>query len=375
MNSSEQVRKPRVRAGRNYAVNFNILHGQRNVDLISGPTNPLQRISKHLACVSVAEPGYDLIHNCNSIPILTHSPFVITFESLIPRILSEPINFLLLSYLRNRLLSSQCRALIAMSEYAVRQMRHQHRDFPGLTGLTDKTRVIYPGLQLTRRAPKKANARPTLLFVGNDFFRKGGPALVRAHKILRSSGIAARTTIVSSLAWSAEDYIGPPDPVGIEAAKKEFMTDGVTYHRSLPNKDVRQLMEAADFLVLPTFHDTFGYVAIEAMAAGTPVISTATCAQPEIVENTESGFLLDLENEPDVGKWNWISRTKSPGYIDAYWSTTDILARSIAEKIGEFSDRCFDYERLSAGAIARASGRFSEERARDQLEEVYKALL
>jgi glycosyltransferase involved in cell wall biosynthesis len=374
MNSSEQVRKPRVRAGRNYAINFNILHGQRNVDLISGPTNPLQRISRHLACVSVTEPGYDLIHNFNSIPILTHSPFVITFESLMPRILSGPLNFLLLSYLRNLLLSPQCLALIAMSEYAVRQMKHQHRDFPGLAALIDKTKLIYPGVKLTRRSPKKANARPTLLFVGNDFFRKGGPALVRAHKILRSSGIAARTTIVSSLAWSAEDYIGPPDPVGIEAAKKELMTDGVTYHRSLPNKDVRQLMEAADFLVLPTFHDTFGYVAIEAMAAGTPVISTATCAQPEIVENNESGFLLDFENEPDVGKWIWISRTKFPGYIEAYWSTVDVMARSIASKVGEFCSSNFGYEQLSAGAIARASGRFSEEFARDQLEDIYKAL-
>jgi glycosyltransferase involved in cell wall biosynthesis len=374
MNPSEQIRKPRVRVGRNYAVNFNILHGQRNVDLISGPTNPLQRISKHLACISVTEPGYDLIHNFNSVPILTRSPFVITFESLIPRILSEPIDFLLLSYLRNRLLSRQCLALVALSEYAVRQMKHQHRDFPGLTGLVEKTRIVYPGVQLTRQTPKKANACPALLFVGNDFFRKGGPALVRAHKILRTSGIAAQTTIVSSLAWSAEDYIGPPDPIGVEAAKRELMADGITYHRSLPNRDVRQLMEASDFLVLPTFHDTFGYVAIEAMAAGTPVISTATCAQPEIVEDSESGFLLDFENEPDVGKWNWIPRTKKPGYIDAYWSTTDLLARSIADKIGEFSGRCFDYERLSAGAIARASGRFSEEHARGELEDIYKSI-
>jgi glycosyltransferase involved in cell wall biosynthesis len=374
MISSDKIRKPRVRVGRNYAITFNILHGQRNARLISGPTNPLQKISRHLASISITEPGYDLIHTFNSIPILTRCPFVITFESLMPRIPSEPLNFLLLSYLRNRLLSPQCLALIAMSEYAVRQMRHQHRDFPGLAGLIDKTRLIYPGVQLTRRTPKKANARPTLLFVGNDFFRKGGPALVRAHKILRSSGIDAQTTIVSSLAWSAEDYIGPPDPVGIEAAKKELMTAGVTYHRSLPNKDVRQLMEAADFLVLPTFHDTFGYVAIEAMAAGTPVISTATCAQPEIVEDNESGFLLDFENEPDVGKWTWISRVKPPGYTDAYWSTIDTLAESIVSKIAEVDDSRYDYERLSAGAIARVADRFNSELARDRLEEIYRRL-
>jgi glycosyltransferase involved in cell wall biosynthesis len=134
-------------------------------------------------------------------------------------------------------------------------------------------------------------------------------------------------------------------------------------------------MEAADFLVLPTFHDTFGYVAIEAMAAGTPVISTATCAQPEIVEDNESGFLLDFENEPDVGKWTWISGVKPPGYTDAYWSTIDMLAQSIVSKIAEVNDSRYDYERLSAGAIARVADRFNSELARDRLEEIYGVLL
>lgn len=374
MNSIEKVRKPRVRVGRNYAIRFNMLHGQRNVDLVSAPTNPLQRLSRHLASVSVSEPGYDLIHNFNSIPILTHCPFVVTFESLVPRILSNSLNPLMLSYLRNRLLGQQCLALIAMSEYAVRQMKYQHRGFPGLSKLVAKTRVIYPGIQVTSSAPKAANAAPKLLFVGSDFFRKGGPALIRAHKILRSSGTAVQTTVVSALAWSAKDYIGPPDPVGVESAKRELSAEGISYHSSLPNDAVRRLMREADFLVLPTLHDTFGYVAIEAMAAGTPVISTATCAQPEIVKNDVSGFLLDFVNDPDVGKWTWISKPKAPSYVDAYWSTIDRLAHSIVDKIAEHNEKRLDYERLSAGALAQANSRFSAERARDQLEDVYSAL-
>jgi glycosyltransferase involved in cell wall biosynthesis len=77
------------------------------------------------------------------------------------------------------------------------------------------------------------------------------------------------------------------------------------------------------------------------MAAGTPVISTATCAQPEIVENDVSGFLLDFECEVDVGKWKWISKVKLPDYIHAYRSTIDALARSIAGRIAELNDKRF----------------------------------
>jgi hypothetical protein len=59
------------------------------------------------------------------------------------------------------------------------------------------------------------------------------------------------------------------------------------------------------------------------------------------------GILLDFDNEPDVGKSSWISRTKSSGYIAAYWSTIDVMARSIASKVDELCTKTFDYEQLS----------------------------
>jgi glycosyltransferase involved in cell wall biosynthesis len=368
-----KIRKLRVRVGHNYAINYNILHGQRNADFIPGPTNPLQRISKRLDGISVAGPGYDLIHNFNSIPLFTKCPFVITFEDYAPRLPEDrPIPFLA-SHLRQRLVSSQCVALVAMSSYAMRQMKYQHRQHDlDLAKLVDKSKIIYPGVKLTRNAPKGLGVSPLkLLFVGGDFFRKGGPALLRAHKILRNSGIAVQTTVVSSLAWSVDDYVGPPDASAVQASLADLQSDGIVYHRQLPNEHVQRLMQQVDFLVLPTLHDTFGYVSIEAMAAGTPVIATATCAQTEIVEHNESGFLLSFDNEANVGKWKWLYGQKRPGYVEAYWSTINSLARSIVDQIQAFYENRADYERLSAGALARIEEKFSVERARDRLEEIY----
>jgi glycosyltransferase involved in cell wall biosynthesis len=128
-------------------------------------------------------------------------------------------------------------------------------------------------------------------------------------------------------------------------------------------------------LVLPTLHDTFGYVSIEALAAGTPVIASATCAQPEIVEPDRSGFLLGFENDAEIGKWKWLYQQKHSHYVDAYWAAINSLANSIFVQLEAFYERRACYERLSAGALDQAVKKFSAERARETLESIYNRVL
>ena len=312
------MRKWRVRVGRSYGPQFNTHHGQRNAELVARPLTPLARYSKHLESFAILEPGYDLIHSRNAVPIFTRTPFIVTYEDYLPRTPDDrPIPWLE-TYLVRRLAHPRCRAILAQSHYALRQMRHQHRMRPELATLMAKAQVLYPGVRPTQAAPKRPGDALDLLFVGRDFFRKGGPALVRAHKRLRAAGLPVNTTIVSSLSWAIGDYIGPPDPAGVEAARTELSADGITWFASQPNDRVRDMMRAADFFVMPTFHDTFGYVSVEALAAATPVIATDTCAQNEIVGHGQSGFLLDFDNDAEVGKWRWIYGQQRPGYSEAY---------------------------------------------------------
>jgi glycosyltransferase involved in cell wall biosynthesis len=362
----------RVRVGRSYNDKYNIHHEQRNAKLILGPATPLARYIKRLDNVCLLEPGYDLTHTFNAVPVLTGCPFVITFEDYLPRTPEDRPAPWLEQYLFHRLQRPQCIALLGMSEYGLRQMKHQNRGRPGLEKMLAKCEVLYPGIRPTRAAPKAAGKELNLLFVGSDFFRKGGPAVIRAHKALRAAGVPVRTTIVSSLRWSADDYIGPPDPKGVEAAKSDLTGVGISLHPALPNDQVRRLMEQADFLLLPTFHDTFGYVALEAMAAGTPVIATATCAQPEVVEPGRSGFLLDFDNDDAVGKWRWIYGQQRPGYVEAYWSSIEHLASAVTERLQQCWEARSEYEALSAGALARVATKFDADRARDRLEEIYE---
>lgn len=241
------------------------------------------------------------------------------------------------SWLRGRLLGDQCVALVPQSRYALRQFASQNLNHPGWPALEAKTRVIYPAVTARADAPKKPSGRLRLLFVGKKFMRRGGPALLRAHQRLRQQGLPVETTVVSALQWTPDDYVGPSSEDYVRSETERLAQEGVTHHARLPNEAVLRLMDEADFFVLPTLHDTFGFVTIEALAGGTPVIGTDTCALPEIVEDKSCGYLLPLENEPQVGKWSWpVVRTRASSGLMTPSRTT---SRKLGSRITRWSTR------------------------------------
>jgi len=364
----------KVRTGKSYPIDFAVDLGQRNASFRRGVLTPLRRFVRWGDAVTcLPARGTDIIHTWNAVP-LTTKPHVISFEDYLPRTPEDRRAPWVERTLQPLLLRDKCVALLALSEYAVRQMKHQNRRFARLAELEDKVKVLYPAVRLRREAPKPVPETLRLLFVGNDFMRKGGPALVRAHRALRERGIPVETTVVSALDWTPDDYIGPPSREIVEEERRALRTEGLRHIPGLPNAQTLELMDEATFLVLPTLHDTFGYVALEALAAATPVIATRTCALPEAVEDGVCGYLLALENEPAVGKWAWTYRTAEPDYTTEYLRAIEQLGRELAERLSDFWEGSRDgYEAMSGAASARAHTKFGVERARNELESVYEA--
>lgn len=116
-------------------------------------------------------------------------------------------------------------------------------------------------------------------FVGSGFERKGlGPFL---------SALARRRdpawAIVAGKDKHAARYRSLATRLGI-AARVRFV-GGVS--------DVRPYLAAADAFVLPTLYDPFPNAALEAMAAGLPLVTSTQCGAAEIVREGESGFVRD----------------------------------------------------------------------------------
>jgi glycosyltransferase involved in cell wall biosynthesis len=200
--------------------------------------------------------------------------------------------------------------------------------------------------------------------------RKGGPAVIQAHQQLRKQGIPVDTTIISALKWS--NYIGPPSLSAAFGPEQLVSQEGIQYYPGLPNNQVQQFMAEADYLLFPTIHDTFGYVSLESMAWGTPVIATRTCALPEMIAPGRSGFLLEFPNEQNIGRWTWLNRQNEAGYTEAYYALIDSIAAQMVGILTKCWERRSDYEELSAGALQQIKERFNPETARNSIEELYE---
>lgn len=120
--------------------------------------------------------------------------------------------------------------------------------------------------------------RPGALFVGRLSPEKGVPVLLRAFDEL---GARVPLTIVGD---------GPLAPAVEALAARD---PAVRWERSLAPAAVQELMRRARVLVFPSVaYETFGRAVIEAFAAGTPVVASASGATTELVEDGRTGVLV-----------------------------------------------------------------------------------
>jgi len=64
------------------------------------------------------------------------------------------------------------------------------------------------------------------------------------------------------------------------------------------HEDLPLYYSAADVCVVPSHHETFGLVALESLACGTPVVATRVGGMESVIRHGENGYLLD-DNSPE----------------------------------------------------------------------------
>ncbi len=102
-----------------------------------------------------------------------------------------------------------------------------------------------------------------VLYAGGISLRKGVPYLLEATQKLHRE---VTVTLAGSIA---------PD---MQTLLSRYRVDQT--YPYLPKEKLRELFRAHDVLVMPTLGDSFGFVVLEAMAAGLPVIATSHCGAP-----------------------------------------------------------------------------------------------
>lgn len=134
----------------------------------------------------------------------------------------------------------------------------------------------------------KKNDCPTFLFLGELTFRKRLDLVITAtknfkfdYKILVVGDGELRQELADSLS---------------NEQKEKFSFLG-----KVPYEKVFEYLNKSDYLILPSNHDGFGMVVVEALSAGIPVIgSSAVMSAVEFVEDDKNGWIFESGNDEDL---------------------------------------------------------------------------
>jgi glycosyltransferase involved in cell wall biosynthesis len=318
-----------------YSTKFNIPKPSRHT---IEPTIfvPTHRLSSRIEGITILWPTRcDLIHTINKIPVLTNKNFVISFESHLPRYFGgEKTAFF--KYMRSLLTSSSCRRIIAWSECAKRIFLATHAGTEEFNILEKKLEVIYPNIVLPEYddEPRARKTTLRLVFVGAHFGRKGGAVAARAAELARQRRLPLHFHVISSLQVGGRIWTDPRDRAFFDPYFKLLRGENITFDKSLPNKSVIEALRAADFSILTTLSDTFGFSAVESLAVGTPVIATSQGALPEFVRHGHNGLIVPLEVNSQ-GEWIHASRSDKDreAFAVVYRNEIERMANSLLEVV------------------------------------------
>jgi N-acetyl-alpha-D-glucosaminyl L-malate synthase BshA len=85
---------------------------------------------------------------------------------------------------------------------------------------------------------------------------------------------------------------GPERPGAEEMCREMGICDDVRFVGK--QQDMEEIMAVADLFLLPSEYESFGLAALEAMAAGAPVVASNAGGLPEIIEQGVCGFMADV---------------------------------------------------------------------------------
>jgi D-inositol-3-phosphate glycosyltransferase len=230
----------------------------------------------------------------------------------------------------------------------------------------DKVNTVAPGVDLdlfrpgdrftARAALGIAQDAVVLAFVGRIQPLKAPDVLLRAAAELLARNAVARERLVVVV-------VGGPSGTGLEAptALQELaaslgIADVVRFLPPRRGEALADVYRAADVVAVPSHNESFGLVALEAQACGTPVVAAAVGGLPVAVANRGSGLLVTGHNSgtwasalahvalrPDVRAR--LSRGALAHAAEFSWDrTTDALVAGYADAARAFRRAVFETE-------------------------------
>jgi N-acetyl-alpha-D-glucosaminyl L-malate synthase BshA len=224
----------------------------------------------------------------------------------------------------------------AVSNDLIRQTKdllHVNKEIIPVYNFVDKRRYFRKDVQELKKvfAP---NGEKILMHISNFRPVKRVPDVVEVFRLVRRQ-IPAKLMLIGE----------GPDLCAIRKMILAYGLDQEVYFLG-KQEDVAEVISMADVMLLPSEKESFGLVALEAMACGVPVVTTVAGGLPEVVLDGVCGYLCQIGDVETMAK-----------------RTLSLL-----------QDKAL-YDQFSKNSIERSSNTFCHDKIASQYENLYKKLL
>ena len=228
---------------------------------------------------------FDLIHEMSDLRPMSYIPSlkVITSHGVATRAFKEPLA--IWKKLSREVNYNMIKGIFKKTIEIITPSNSTKRDIIKYYGVSpDRISVIYHGVNKEIFKPidnvKDIKERyqiggPFILYVGRTVPSKNVEGIIKAFHKLKKRKIPHKLVIVS-----AKDY----GYSKILSTIKEFnLQSEIVFAGTLPHENLAKVYNAADLFVFPSYYESFALPPLEAMACGTPVITSNTSSLPEQV--------------------------------------------------------------------------------------------
>ena len=151
--------------------------------------------------------------------------------------------------------------------------------------------IVTPfGVNISEFKPMKTAVRTEIFTIG---FLKGTDEtygidiLLESISILKSEGVISKENFLLKICGGESRLEQINEKIFSLGIKEMIQIDGV-----LPHNEMAEYINSCDIICVPSLHESFGVVAIEAMACGKPVIASDAPGLRDVIINEKTGLIV-----------------------------------------------------------------------------------
>lgn len=298
-------------------------------------------------CESDAYHLYTCVSNSNR-------PWVVTCEHLYTN----------KDFFLERLLRENCRRIFTISEWLYEEQFL--KSSKNLAPILEKLEVFKPRVRAIVRDLDDLSGIVRFIFIGRDFFRKGGLPMLRALSSLLARYRNWELSIISEL--NTADYPECATKEDVKEVRSLIDSMGcVSHFESLPNDEVMEMIKGSHVGLCPTYLDTYGISVLEFMSASLPVVVSNVMAMTEMVDEAR-GWVAKLPVSTSLDRYKRVDRS-SRGKRNALDGILERELQLIFEDILSNPSQILEKSKNTQSYIIREH---DPEKGADRLREVYR---